>query len=63
MGTKVSDRFAVPLCNEHHAEQHRAGWKTFQTSHQFDALKAAEAYWRAWPGRIAHERKLAERDK
>jgi hypothetical protein len=57
IGTKVADRYAVPLCSFHHAKQHRWGWKTFQAAFQIDALAAAEAYWRAWPGRIAWERK------
>jgi hypothetical protein len=63
MGTKVSDRFAVPLCAFHHAWQHRQGWKTFERTWFGGigvgfALKSAEHYWRAWPGRIAWERKL-----
>ena len=64
MGTKVADRYAVPMCQAHHARQHRIGWFYFQTEMcrpQDHALKAADAYWRAWPGRIAWERKLEER--
>jgi hypothetical protein len=60
MGTKVSDRFAVPMCRRHHARQHAIGWRYFQTEMSKPwtyALEAAEAYWRAWPGRIAWERK------
>jgi hypothetical protein len=63
VGSKVADRYAVPLCGGpagHHAEQHRRGWKTFERQYFGEegyALKAAEAYWRAWPGRIAWERK------
>jgi hypothetical protein len=63
MGTKTSDRFAIPLCggpDGHHAEQHRIGWRSFETKYQFDAVKAAMAYWHLWPGRIAWERKLEE---
>ena len=57
VGTKASDRFAIPLCSEHHRIQHSRGWRTFEASWQFDALEAAEAYWKAWPGRIAWEAK------
>jgi hypothetical protein len=61
MGTKVADRYAVPLCAGHHARQHAIGWFYFQTEicrPQDYALKAAEQYWSKWPGRIAWERKL-----
>src|SRR5512139_2705140 len=56
MGTKVSDRFAIPLCGGpagHHAEQHRIGWQSFEEKYIFGAVGVAEQYWRAWPGRIA----------
>ena len=51
MGTKVSDRFAVPMCAAHHAESHEQGVQTFEVKHRVNLLKAAEAYWDAWPGR------------
>ncbi len=65
MSTKASDRFAVPLCARHHAWQHQHGWPLFERSWfggrgEGYALKAAIAFWRAWPGRIAWERKLAD---
>jgi hypothetical protein len=63
MSTKVSDRFAVPGCSEHHRCQHLVGWDTFlrQMGHTKDGLLyAAGRYWQAWPGRIAWERKQAE---
>lgn len=58
MGTKASDRFAIPLCQRHHDEQggkigsfrQRGGWKTFQIKYGFDAVKVANEYWRAWKG-------------
>jgi hypothetical protein len=60
MGSKVSDRFAIPLCAGHHAEQHTRGWPEFERRYlrEGQALKAADYFWRAWPGRIAWERKL-----
>lgn len=58
MGTKASDRFAIPMCAKHHREQHDKGWDTFQRTYgNFNALDVAEAYWKAWPGRIAWEAK------
>lgn len=51
MGTKVSDRFAVPMCAHHHREQTDGGMQTFEAKHRVNLLKAAEAYWNAWPGR------------
>jgi hypothetical protein len=55
MGTKVSDRFAIPLCSDHHALQHAVGWQTFEGNFKFNGLIAAQAYWHAWPGRVAWE--------
>lgn len=56
MGTKVSDRFCVPLCEEHHRVQHQHGWQTFEGNFKINALEASKAYWNAWPGRVAWER-------
>lgn len=58
-GTKASDRFAIPLCQRHHDEQHgkigsfrqRGGWASFQLKYGFKATEVAADYWRAWPGR------------
>lgn len=60
MGTKVSDKYAIPLCTHHHSYQHRVGWGIFQWRVFGDtgyALAASQAYWQQWPGRIAWERK------
>ena len=51
VSTKVSDRFAVPLCNEHHRVQHQHGWRAFEANYRVDGLEASKAYWNAWPGR------------
>lgn len=58
MGTKAEDRHAIPLCGEHHRTQHAWGWQTFEGNFGMapgDAALAAEAYWKAWPGRVAWE--------
>lgn len=61
IGTKVSDRFAIPMCAKHHREQHTDGWETFEHRYGgFSALSIAEQYWQKWPGRLAWERKLEE---
>lgn len=63
MGTKVADRYAVPLCSYHHALQHSRGWMWFDITILKVAgsgLAAAARYWQAWPGRIAWERKLEQ---
>lgn len=64
-GTKASDRYAIPLCQRHHDEQHgktgpfktRGGWRTFEAKYGFDAETRAGFYWRAWPGKRAWEAK------
>jgi hypothetical protein len=64
-GTKVSDRYAIPLCQRHHDEQggkigafkQRGGWKTFELKYGFSAVAVAEAYWRDWPTRHSWEAK------
>jgi hypothetical protein len=63
IGTKVADRFAIPGCARHHGLQHKWGWITFLkwVGHTKEGLlHGAETLWRAWPGRIAWERKLEE---
>lgn len=57
VGTKVSDRFALPLCSAHHARQHSRGWKTFEAEclGGKSAVAMADAYWNAWPGRYQWE--------
>lgn len=60
VGTKVADRFSLPACAGHHAEQHYKGWQTFRRRMGVteDMLLAAAAkFWRDWPGRPAWERK------
>jgi hypothetical protein len=62
-GTKCADRYAIPLCSFHHKLQHNMGWPAFELVYlqkYGGALKAAEELWRAWPGRIAWERKLSD---
>lgn len=57
MGTKVSDRHAIPLCEGHHARQHSRGWMTFEREclGGKSAVAMAKAYWLKWPGHIEWE--------
>ena len=65
MGTKVSDRYAVPLCRFHHREQHghegkfsaHGGWPTFEKKYKINAIEISRKLWRLWPGRSAWEKK------
>jgi hypothetical protein len=64
MGTKVADRFGIPLCPRHHAEQggqigpfrSRGGWPTFEAKYGIKADEVALKLWLDWPGRAAWER-------
>jgi hypothetical protein len=53
MGTKVHDRHAIPMCDDHHGAQHTWGWTSFEANFRINALSASAAYWQAWPGRSA----------
>lgn len=55
MATKVSDKWAIPMCSEHHRVQHNVGWRIFEENFKFDALEDAKAYFAAWPGRAKWE--------
>lgn len=60
VGTKVADRYAVPMCAGHHRLQHNKGWNTFMRLMRVganDLLVAAARLWNAWPSRAAWERK------
>lgn len=56
VATKVSDKFALPMCDEHHRIQTEvAGWPHFQTQYGFKAGDVCAAFWGAWHGRAAWE--------
>ena len=61
ISTKVSDRWSLPMCDRHHAEQtDELGWPEFQRRHGFSAEAFCAALWKSWPGRGAWEKALAE---
>lgn len=41
MGEKSDDKWAVPLCNKHHHEQHEMNEKDFWKIYEIDPVKAA----------------------
>lgn len=44
MGLKPDDRWAIPLCQEHHLEQHRIGHQAFDAKYGIDSRTLAERY-------------------
>lgn len=56
MGLKVSDKWTIPMCSEHHRTQHAWGWRRFEANFKIDGLEDSKAYFEAWPGRLNYER-------
>lgn len=57
MGSKVSDCWAWPGCDHHHAEQHSIGWNSFVEKYKLDMRDVCKTFWYAWKGRVAWEAK------
>lgn len=58
VGMKVDDRFTIPLCLCHHADQHQIGWSSFQKIYRIDALDIAAGIARVSPSLIKAARAL-----
>lgn len=59
MGTKVADKWSLPMCDGHHQEQTDVlGWPKFQVKYRFNAREFCEQLWRAWPSRLRWENSL-----
>jgi hypothetical protein len=43
MGTKPDDFYVLPLCGEHHRQQHNGSEKSFWANYKADPVKAALA--------------------
>jgi hypothetical protein len=58
-GSKVADRFNIPLSDLCHKLQHAKGWRWFEKNilRGRSAEKLSEDYWRLWPGRARWEAK------
>ena len=48
VGMKPSDCYALPLCREHHAEQHMIGEPAFERKYLFYMRAIADRLWRMW---------------
>lgn len=44
IGLKPSDRYAISLCRDHHAEQHRIGGATFELQKQINLTAIASKF-------------------
>lgn len=55
-GKKPSDEHVVPLCNLHHEEGHRIGWKSFEARYKVDLTKIAAELWKRSPHGIKYRR-------
>ena len=47
-GSKGPDNEAIPLCRNHHEEQHRLGWPAFEKKYGFSREREAAAHWAAY---------------
>lgn len=55
MGVKPSDRYAIPLCGDAHAMQHRVGEHQFERTFDISMRKIADDLWRRSPHRLKVE--------
>jgi len=61
-GSKGPDKEALPLCREHHREQHSIGLRAFQETYGFEWLREAAAHYTAYQiSREAYQ--VSARDK
>src|SRR5215469_9434225 len=56
VGIKPGDRYAVPLCTDCHAKQHRVGELSFWSALRFDPLNVALRLWTVSADLAAGER-------
>jgi Protein of unknown function (DUF968) len=45
VGMKPADRYAAPVCIEHHTEGHTGGWRTFEARYGVDLSAIAARLW------------------
>lgn len=56
VATKVSDKFSLPMCDEHHRIQTDViGWPRFQLKYGFKAADVCAKFWQDWHGRAKWE--------
>jgi hypothetical protein len=51
LGVKPSDTYTIPLCSDHHAEQHRIGEASFEKRHGINMRAIADGLSRISPHR------------
>jgi hypothetical protein len=54
VATKAADCNAIPACQHHHGVQTTKGWSAVGLTRE-TAMAMADAYWSAWPQRLAWE--------
>lgn len=55
MGQKPSDRFTLPICADHHREQHNIGEAAFERRHKISMRQIADKLWDISPARKKQE--------
>ena len=60
-GIKPSDSWIVPLCENHHREQHAIGEPAFERRYGIDMKAEAARLWRESPARIRYEQRQRAR--
>ena len=55
-GMKPGDNWALPLCSEHHASQHRIGEQSFEKRHGIDMKAIAAEMWLRSPAGIRYRK-------
>ena len=48
MRLKGPDNEAIPLCRDHHNEQHQIGWPLFEAKYKFSREKEAATHYARW---------------
>lgn len=56
MGQKPHDRWCIPLCRDHHREQHDLGELTFAGKHGLDLVALAKQFAKESPHRVKWEK-------
>jgi hypothetical protein len=51
MGVKPGDNWTIPLCSDHHHDQHQVGEAQFERYHSIDMKAIAQALWQRSPHR------------
>ena len=61
-GMKPHDKWSLPLCGDHHGEQHAIGEPAFEKKHGINMGKIAQVFWWRSPPRRNYERRLEQEE-